>query len=382
MANPLTSLRKLGIKLVGDNGILDTVVASQYGFGPLAKQKLIDDAKKTALTEATTMQNLEKGNLDMEGKRVDIAGNRQTNDQNAQLFPSKLTQEQNQATKGGMEIEEGKREIELRNQTKTQLAKMLGVDEDKAEGLLSALTGINKSGNMLVNKDMSKEYDIPEGLVDDRVVNLRAQDKQAERARNAQAAIENRRISADAARTKTLEDKAFEEATNEAHRIKSSKPYQENLTTINKIQQMNDGLRELQAGNVLKGSVTPVLIMAFNKVLDPISVVRSEEYARTAEEQSMIRRVQGYAGSITQGSKIDQGTLEEIVYVANLIAKRSKEKQQEMFSNFKDAMKMRPLTSMLPDAYLERVMNIGENKPNNGSALSPAAQRAKDKAGN
>lgn len=358
MSNPLTALKKLGIRLVGDNGLLDTAAAAHYGLGPLAKQKMIDEARKTALTEATSIQDLEAGNLDMEGKRIDNTGKLQTQSQSQQLFPHELKQKEVNANKGQLELDDARLDAELRTKTKAQLAKILNVDEEEAEAYLNALGGINKSGNMIIDEEMGKKYDMKPGITDDRVVNLRAQDKRNEFQQIAEEGRERRRLAADANRNKSLEDKAFEEATNEAHRIKSSKQYQENVTALSKIEQMNDGLRELQMGRVLKGAVTPVLIMSFNKVLDPISVVRSEEYARTAEEQSLIRRVQGYKSSISEGSKIDQKTLEEITYVANLIAKRAKEKQKEMLDNFKGAMKLRPLTSILPDAYLDRVMNV------------------------
>lgn len=58
------------------------------------------------------------------------------------------------------------------------------------------------------------------------------------------------------------------------------------------------------------------LIMTFNKMLDPDSVVREAEYARTTEDQSMLSRIKSNWDSIFKGGKLNPKEREAMVRLA------------------------------------------------------------------
>jgi len=69
---------------------------------------------------------------------------------------------------------------------------------------------------------------------------------------------------------------------------------------------------------------TQAIITAFNKILDPTSVVREGEYDRTAEGQSLISRLQGKVENISKGgSGVTTQTLKEAADIANTYLQKS-----------------------------------------------------------
>lgn len=61
-----------------------------------------------------------------------------------------------------------------------------------------------------------------------------------------------------------------------------------------------EAINNLNSGKSI-GAQSQAIVTAFNKILDPASVVRESEYARTPEGQSLINRMEGYATKLAQG---------------------------------------------------------------------------------
>lgn len=56
-----------------------------------------------------------------------------------------------------------------------------------------------------------------------------------------------------------------------------------------------------KAGKLKANAADQAMITTLNKILDPTSVVRESEFARTAAGQSLLARIEGYANKITKG---------------------------------------------------------------------------------
>ena len=68
---------------------------------------------------------------------------------------------------------------------------------------------------------------------------------------------------------------------------------------IDSSDRMNIGFKMAKAGDMLAGS--QAILISFNKLLDPTSVVRESEYARSATGQSALETLRGYADKLAQG---------------------------------------------------------------------------------
>ena len=77
---------------------------------------------------------------------------------------------------------------------------------------------------------------------------------------------------------------------------KTVKPMQ---VLLDQSDRMNIGLEMAQAGDMLAGS--QAILISFNKLLDPTSVVRESEYARSATGQSALETLRGYADKLSKG---------------------------------------------------------------------------------
>lgn len=69
-----------------------------------------------------------------------------------------------------------------------------------------------------------------------------------------------------------------------------------------------------------------VMIMDFNKLLDPNSVVRESEYARTAENMSLLNRAQALASRWTQGGVLNEVERNELLQATNIIKEANRQK--------------------------------------------------------
>ena len=62
---------------------------------------------------------------------------------------------------------------------------------------------------------------------------------------------------------------------------------------------MEIGLAQAKAGNMNAGSQQ--ILVTFQKILDPTSVVRESEYARSPQGQAYLKRIEGFLQRVTQG---------------------------------------------------------------------------------
>ena len=80
---------------------------------------------------------------------------------------------------------------------------------------------------------------------------------------------------------------------------------------------MQTGLNRFRQGDRNGGS--QAVLITFQKILDPTSVVRESEYARSAEGVAMMQRMQGYAERIAQGGAgVPDAALAEMVATAQM----------------------------------------------------------------
>jgi hypothetical protein len=77
---------------------------------------------------------------------------------------------------------------------------------------------------------------------------------------------------------------------------KSSQPVREMRRQLSI---METGLQRFRQGDKNGGS--QAVLVTFQKILDPTSVVRESEYARTTEGQAMLDRIEGYTRRLAQG---------------------------------------------------------------------------------
>ena len=62
---------------------------------------------------------------------------------------------------------------------------------------------------------------------------------------------------------------------------------------------MHQGMAAARRGDLAAGS--QAVLVTFQKILDPTSVVRESEYARSAAGQSLLSRIQGYYDRLAMG---------------------------------------------------------------------------------
>ena len=87
---------------------------------------------------------------------------------------------------------------------------------------------------------------------------------------------------------------------------------------------MNIGLKMAQDGDMLAGS--QAILISFNKLLDPTSVVRESEYARSATGQSALETLKGYADRLARGGAgVTISELESYKRVGEEVVKRALE---------------------------------------------------------
>jgi hypothetical protein len=97
-----------------------------------------------------------------------------------------------------------------------------------------------------------------------------------------------------------------------------SRAYRTNTASAREIQQsyaaIEGGLSALQRGDKTNGE--QAIVMGFNKILDPDSVVREGEYDRTAQGQAMIQRAKALMGRVGQGGVIAPEVLQNMATLA------------------------------------------------------------------
>lgn len=363
MSNPLTALKKLGIRLVGDNGLLDTAAAAHYGLGPLAKQKMIDEARKTALTEATSIQDLEAGNLNMEGKRIDNTGKLQTQNQSQQLFPHELKQKEVNANKGQLELDEANRLITSRNKARPKFAKDLGANEDEVDGLLELMQEAHKAGKIKLPANVAKELGLDaDTYVDNSIVDLRGQNKRAEQQIRAIEAAERRAAARDKVRDQTRFDKIYGKA-DEISRNRTTDPqFRADKIVLQRVDDAMEVMDKLRntANADPKGQY---VITNFNKVMDAMSVVRETEYARTGERSPLVTQIDNILRKWGKGEGgFNPDLLDEVMSVMKIAGDQAMARQEQELVDFKTRMRFHNDGIDLPEDFITATLPIHRRK--------------------
>lgn len=115
-------------------------------------------------------------------------------------------------------------------------------------------------------------------------------------------------------------------------------------TYIKRFQEMNSAATGIdailsdtisRADNKSKNVGDQALITLYNKILDPLSVVRESEYARTPEGQSLMNRLQGFAQKVQAGGSglTDQDRI-EVARAAKVLINNSGELYNQKLSDY------------------------------------------------
>ncbi len=86
-----------------------------------------------------------------------------------------------------------------------------------------------------------------------------------------------------------------------------------------------------------KAAADQALVVAFNKMIDPTSVVRESEYARTGEGQSAIAQIQGFVEKLKQGgSGLTDENRRDVVAVARKLYDAAENYYNLQTKNYRD----------------------------------------------
>lgn len=397
--NPITSLRKLGVRLVGDDGLLTNAATMHIGLGPLERAKMMTQAREQGLKEAASKQGLEKGALDLEKGAQDlelgthtIEGKRLGNDkakfdleQNQLEAPTKLRH--NVAIAEGAELGNARTkqiisDSDQADLAEEQAAKMIaevrGVSIEKAKEYLGFTAGLKSRGLSYIEKSVGG---VDAGIFDDQLPGLisadrrerRAQDS-AERQLNTQNAIQKR---VDVAN----EFKREAAVALEAHRISQQQGYKEDGSVLSRVQAINAAWAPI-AADVAAGRINntnaagQAIITDFNKILDPASVVRESEFMRSVEGHPILEQMRAFWQKNAVGGILTPNMLGDFVKLANQVAELAKVRRAKAAQSFRE--RLVDLPGVSPE-YIERKTKafFGESAK---AVLSPIAQAALDAA--
>ena len=140
----------------------------------------------------------------------------------------------------------------------------------------------------------------------------------------------------------------------EADKNNSGQPSFSQITTIRKefaaipaIKNANEIKRQFdnvtntytayKQGKLRANAADQAMITTLNKILDPTSVVRESEFARTAAGQSLFARIQGYANKMTKGGGgLTDAEREDLYNAMNEMYKANQTEAQEYIKSYTD----------------------------------------------
>lgn len=107
--------------------------------------------------------------------------------------------------------------------------------------------------------------------------------------------------------------------------------YQSNTSAAREVQHqfrvMEQGMAAYDKG-LNKGTAEQSVVMAFNKILDPTSVVREGEYDRTSQGQSLLQRMHAVALKVPAGGQIAPAVLRDMVALSRTYRDQAAAHQQ------------------------------------------------------
>lgn len=369
--NPISSLRKLGIKLVGDNGLLSAAAMKSVGLGPLRQMDIINQAKQRGIKEATDIQGIDKTSLDM-------AGEEQRQDQSAELQPGKVLDQDITNKTGQVDLDKKVQDEADRKTTAIQLAKILkenGMDvtPEEADGYISALSGINRSGNMIISPDMHKQHPgIPQGLVPDETVRINAEDERTKRAEAVQRRLIEQYQSNQNRRSYKEDFQIHDRVKKEIADVTKNAGYTSDTAALTKFGDIQSAYDNAVKAASVGGTLNPdtqIIINDFNKILDPASVVRESEFARSQLGESWYNNMIGLAQRVAQGGSLPLSVLKSYVDSVRVLSNNAKHRQEIAKQKVRAKIATVPGIANNPDkieAYMEA--NFGDYGSGDGNS--------------
>lgn len=379
MQNPLTTLRKLGVSLVRGSGVLDGLAAARYGIGPLKELELVDQARKSAIDETRSIQGLQSGNLDIASKELGLKQGELNLQQDSELFPLTKHATELSNTAAQQKVDETSRQEELQKATIPILAKKFNIPESEVEATLNALKQAFSTGTVIDSPEAVKATGMPQGIYDPDVVRLKAEKDRDARAQAVQAAIQAR-FEHSQKKTKIREDlQVHDRVKKEILDITKNVGYTADTAALNKYKDIESAYQHAVSQAAKGGSLnadTQIIINDFNKILDPASVVRESEYARSQMGNAWVARVQGIAQTIMHGGTLPLGVLKEYVDSVKIISSNARQRTNKAINHAR--AKIATVPGVDPDAidaYIEA--NFDTTLGNSdGPALHPLAEAA------
>jgi len=100
---------------------------------------------------------------------------------------------------------------------------------------------------------------------------------------------------------KTNSDLSYKDVVDLQAKFQAVPEVKEFVTISTQVKRAEEAILEARTGKGSMNAVDQSLITLMNKILDPTSVVRESEYARTPEGMSALERMKGWAGKISAG---------------------------------------------------------------------------------
>lgn len=372
--NPISSLRKLGVRLVGDDGLLTNAAARHIGLGPLEKAKMMTAAREQGLKEAASKQGLEKGALelekgaqDLELEKLNYTGKEISNDkdrfgleQSRLAAPIKLKQDQ--ASLDSTLVGNRKSEEELTQAEEERAQRLSAVryirskagdpnfTDEMAEELLSGSKALKDSGLTYFDTEVGG---VKPGIRDTDMARIAADAARAKMAEiNANARLNQ---------TQKMQEKAnlaaemsrYDRVAREAKTLKSFPDYKAVLLTKNHVNNMNKAWDRIMSGDETNiNAAGQAIITEFNKILDPNSVVRESEFARSVQGQPLVERMKAFVQQHTVGGNLTPGVLRPFVDMANEFAELAAEYEEATAGKFENIIRTLPGAD---DEYVARM---------------------------
>lgn len=140
-----------------------------------------------------------------------------------------------------------------------------------------------------------------------------------------------------------------------------------------------EGLGGINKKGTSKAASDQALITLFNKMLDPSSVVREGEYARSLEGQNAMARAAGYLERLTKGGAgLTDENRKDMVTIANNLYKDAKSVYKEQSSFYKNIAQTHQIN---PGNIIFDPEDIGEIRTDNISTGSNAPEIGTIKSG-
>lgn len=335
MANVLTSLRKLGVQLVGDDGLLTNAAMVKLGMGPMKQYDMVTKAREVANTERKDAEDI----LTQEANRDYNAVYRKESLENLQSLQDTRGETQKRAQLANAETE---RQNNIREQAEIRRAQAEGFVKPDGTVDLEAFRAktaademedkiLDAQGYVRVDPETAAQYS-------KRGYNIGFDPKRGVAKKTAIAAAD-KFLNADSALNRTnLTVNAGGDRAENAYKASHLKLFR--AETKNEETAINNAEIALAALQPFEGKMLDnvarenIAVMLFQKGLDPSSVVRNEEYARLLIGSPLVDTIKQTFAAIKLGGQVPDRTVREAVRGLQLMAKLARERQKRMAESF------------------------------------------------